>query len=84
LPGLYITTWRALWAPRTTPATIIARLNAAVVEAPADPALRRRLTDDRQDIPAREQQTPQALFAFHKAEIDKWWPLVKTANIKME
>jgi tripartite-type tricarboxylate transporter receptor subunit TctC len=85
LPGLYITTWRALWAPRATPANVIARLNAAVVEALADPAVRRRLADDLgQDIPAREQQTPQALSAFHKAEIDKWWPLVKAANIKME
>jgi tripartite-type tricarboxylate transporter receptor subunit TctC len=85
LPGLYITTWRALWAPKATPANIIARLNVAVVEALADPAVRRRLTDDLgQDIPTREQQTPEALYAFHKAEIDKWWPLVKAANIKME
>jgi tripartite-type tricarboxylate transporter receptor subunit TctC len=85
LPGLYITTWRALWAPKATPANIIAKLNAAVVEALADPAVRRRLIDDLgQDIPAPEQQTPQALYAFHKAEIERWWPLIKAAGIKME
>jgi tripartite-type tricarboxylate transporter receptor subunit TctC len=71
-PGLHIAVWHALWMPKNTPKTIIERLNAAVVEALADPNVRKRLADLGQEIPSREQQTPQALAAYHKAEIDKW------------
>ena len=63
---------------------IIATLNAAVVDALADPAVRQRLAELGQEIPPREQQTPEALSAFHKAEIEKWWPIIKAANIKAE
>ena len=85
LPGFYISTWRGVWAPRATPKTIIAKLNAAIVEALADPAVRRRLTDELgQEIPPREQQTPEALYAHQKAEIEKCWPLIKSANIRPE
>ena len=63
---------------------MIDRLNAAVVEALADPAVRARLADAGQDIPPREQQTPEALRTYTKAEIDKWWPIIKAANIKGE
>jgi tripartite-type tricarboxylate transporter receptor subunit TctC len=84
VPGLYVSVWYGLWAPRGTPREIIARLNGAIVFALADPTVRQRLTDLGQEIPPREQQTPEALAAFHKAEIEKWWPLIKAAGIKPE
>jgi tripartite-type tricarboxylate transporter receptor subunit TctC len=84
LPGFYISIWRGIWVPRGTPKEVIAKLNAAVVEALADPAVRQRLADLGGEIPPREQQTPEALGAFHKAEIEKWWPIIKAANIKPE
>ena len=84
LPGFYISVWHALWAPKGTPKEIIAKLNAAVVDTLSDSAVRQRLTDLGQDIPARERQTPQALASFHRAEIDKWWPILKAANIKID
>jgi tripartite-type tricarboxylate transporter receptor subunit TctC len=84
VPGLHVLIWYGLWAPRGTPREIVTRLNAAVREALADPGVRQRLSDIGQVIPPREQQTPEALAAHHKAEIDKWWPLVKAAGIKVE
>jgi tripartite-type tricarboxylate transporter receptor subunit TctC len=85
LPGFHIAVWTALWAPRATPRAIIDKLNAAAVEAVADPAVRKRLAEELgQDIPARPQQTPEALYAYQKAEIEKWWPLIKAANIRPE
>jgi len=84
LPGLYIAIWHAFWVPRGTPREIITRLNGAIVEALADPSVQKRLGDIGQDIPPREQQTPEALGAFHKAEIEKWWPLIKAAKVKVE
>jgi tripartite-type tricarboxylate transporter receptor subunit TctC len=70
--------------PASTPKDVIAKLNAAVVEALADPAARERLAQLGQEIFRREQQTPEALGAHHKAEIEKWWPIIKAANIKDE
>jgi tripartite-type tricarboxylate transporter receptor subunit TctC len=64
--------------------SIIAKLNAAIVETLADPAVRARSVDQGLDIPPRGQQTPEALAAFQKAEIEKWWPIVKAAGIKGE
>jgi tripartite-type tricarboxylate transporter receptor subunit TctC len=84
MPGFYISVWHALWVPKGTPKDITTQLTAAVVEALADPAVRRRLEDLGQEIPTREQQTPEALAAYHKAEIEKWWPIIKAANIKGE
>jgi len=84
VPGLHISIWHALWMPKGTPKEIIARLNAAVIETLADANTRQRLADLGQEIPPREQQTPQALATYHKAEIEKWWPIIKAANIKGE
>jgi tripartite-type tricarboxylate transporter receptor subunit TctC len=84
LPGLHVSVWYGIWAPRGTPREVSARLNAAIVAALADPTVRQRLSDLGQEIPQREQQTPEALGAFHKAEIEKWWPMVKAAGIKPE
>src|SRR5882757_4655094 len=84
LPGLYVSTWYGLWAPKGTPADVVARLNAAVVEALAEPDLLKRLEAQSAVVPSREQQSAAALGAFQKAEIEKWWPIIKAANIKVE
>jgi tripartite-type tricarboxylate transporter receptor subunit TctC len=84
LPGFNMTLWSALWAPKGTPKNVIARLNAAAVEAMADKAVLKRLNDLGLEVPPRDQQTPQALGAWHKAEVDKWWPIIKKAGIKPE
>ena len=84
LAGFHISLWSALWVPKGTPKDVIARLNAAVMDALADPAVSKRLADVGLEIPPREQQTPQALGAYQKAEIEKWWPIIKAANIKPE
>jgi tripartite-type tricarboxylate transporter receptor subunit TctC len=84
LPGLYMSVWSALWVPKGTPMEVITKLNAAAVESMADPLVRKRLGDIGVDIPPRDQQTPEALGALHKAEVEKWWPLIKAANIKAE
>ncbi len=84
LPGFYFSFWHAMWAPKGTPQPIIAKLNAAVVAALADPATRKKLTDLAQVIYPPDQQTPEALHAFQKAEIEKWWPIIKAAGIKAQ
>lgn len=84
LPGLYISVWHGIWVPHGTPKEVVAKLNAAIVEALADPLVRQRLADMGQEIPPLDQQSPQALGAFQKAEIDKWWPLIKAAGVKAE
>jgi tripartite-type tricarboxylate transporter receptor subunit TctC len=84
LPGFHVSNWFALFAPKQTPKAIINQLNAAVVDALANPAVRQRLTDFGFDIASRGQETPEALAAFQKAEIEKWWPIIKAAGIKAE
>ena len=84
LPSLEIMGWYGLFAPKGTPKEVIARLSAAVTEALADPGVRQRFADLGQEIPDRAQQSPEALGALQKAEIEKWWPIIKAANIRGE
>jgi len=84
LPGFYLSYWHGLWAPKGTPKEIIGKLNAAVAAALAEPAVRSRLTELGQDIFPPEQQTPETLGNLQKAEIEKWWPIIKEAGIKPE
>ena len=84
LSGFNILTWNAISAPKGTPKDIVRKLNAAIVDALADANVRIRLAELGLDIPLLEQQTPEALAALQKAEIEKWWPIIKAANIKGE
>ncbi|MFZ1184272.1 MAG: tripartite tricarboxylate transporter substrate-binding protein [Pseudolabrys sp.] len=84
LATFYLPVWHGMWVPKGTPKDIISKLNGAVVESLADATVRQRLADIGQEIYPREQQTPEALGAYHKAEIKKWWPIVKAAGIKVE
>jgi tripartite-type tricarboxylate transporter receptor subunit TctC len=84
VPGWYMSGWFGFFAPKGTPKDAIAKLNDAMVQALADPATRARFTELGLDVASREQQTPEGLAAFHKAEIEKWWPIIKAANVKGE
>jgi tripartite-type tricarboxylate transporter receptor subunit TctC len=84
LPGFYASIWFGLWAPKGTPQDIIAKINAAAVGALADPAVQERLTKLGQQVSSRDLQKPEAFAAFEKAEANKWWPIIKDANIKVE
>ena len=84
VPGMHASFWHGLWAPKGTPKEIVARLDAAIVESLADPAVRQRLKDIGQEPWPRDKQTPEALAAQQQAEIAVWWPIIKANNIKGE
>jgi tripartite-type tricarboxylate transporter receptor subunit TctC len=81
---LHFTLWRGMWVPAGTPKDVVEKLNAAVVEALADPEVRKKLAEIGNEVYPREQLTPGALRAHQKAEMEKWWPVIKAANIKPE
>ena len=83
-PGLYMAPWQAIWAPKGTPKDIVGKLNAAVVNALADATVRQRFADIGQEVWPRDQQTPEALAAHHRAETEKWWPIIRASNLKAE
>jgi len=84
LPGYVTSVWNAIWAPKGTPKNVVARLNAAVVEALADDATRARLAGLGQLVVPRDQHGSEVLRALHKAEIEKWYPIIKAAGVKAE
>ena len=84
VPGLYMSGWFGFFAPKNTPKDVIAKLNGAMTQVLADPAVKARFTELGLDVATREQQTPAGLAAFTRAEMDKWWPIIKAANIKEE
>ena len=84
LPGFRMTLWSGLWVPKDTPKEIVARLNAAAVDALKDPAVRKQLENLGLQMPPADQLTPAALGAWQQAEIAKWWPVIKAANVKVE
>jgi len=84
LPGFHMTLWSGLWVPKGTPKEIVARLNAATVEALNDPAVRKQLENLGLQMPPGDKLTPGALGAWQKAEIAKWWPMIKAANVKVD
>jgi tripartite-type tricarboxylate transporter receptor subunit TctC len=84
LLGFHVDVWQGFWAPKGTPKDVVARLSAAAHEALADPGVRQRLAGLSLDIAPDPQQGPDALRDYQKAEIDRWWPVIKAANIKGE
>ena len=84
LPGFHMTLWSGLWVPKDTPKDIVTRLNAAAVEALNDPAVKKQLENLGLQMPPKDQLLPQALGSWQKAEIAKWWPLIKAANVKVD
>ena len=84
LPGFHVSAWQGIWAPKGTPTAVLGKLNAAIVEGLADPAVRARLAELGQETFPPEQQSAAALGTWQKGEIDKWWPIIKSANIKAD
>ena len=84
IPGLYASFWHGLWAPKGTPPKVIAELDRAVVESLADPTVHQRFIELGQEPWPRDKQTPDGLAAQQKAEIEKWWPIIKAAGIRAE
>jgi tripartite-type tricarboxylate transporter receptor subunit TctC len=84
VPGLYMSGWFGFFAPKGTPKEVIAKLNGSMVQTLADPAVRARFTELGLDVASPQQQTPEGLATFHKAEIEKWWPIIRALNVKLE
>jgi tripartite-type tricarboxylate transporter receptor subunit TctC len=84
VPSLYVSYWHGLWAPKGTPKDIVGTLNGAVVKALADPTVRQRFSDIGQEVWPPDRQTPEALSAHHKAETEKWWPIIRASNLRAE
>ena len=84
LPGFHMTLWSGLWAPKGTPKEVVAKLNAAAVDALNDPAVRAQLEKLGLQMPPKDKLSPQALGDWQKAEIAKWWPMIKAANVKVD
>ena len=84
MPGFHASLWYGLWVPRTTPKDVVEKLNAAVLDALASAPVRARLAELGDEIPPRDHQTPEALAVFQKAEIEKWWPIIRAAGIRPE
>jgi tripartite-type tricarboxylate transporter receptor subunit TctC len=84
VPGVHFPFWHGLWAPKGTPKDVIAKLDAAVMDSLADPAVKQRLTDLGHEVAPRNMQTPEGLYATHKADVEKWGPIIKAANIKLQ
>jgi tripartite-type tricarboxylate transporter receptor subunit TctC len=84
VPGLYMSGWFGFWAPKGTPKDVVARLNGAMMQVLADPAVKAKFTELGLDVAPKELQSPEGLAKFQQAEIDKWWPIIKSANLKGE
>ena len=84
LPGFHVLLWSGVWAPKGTPRDVIAKLNAAVVDALGDAGVQKRFAELGLEIPTRDQMTPEALRTRQKSEADKWWPMIKKAGVKAE
>jgi len=84
LSGFHMTLWSGLWVPKDTPKDIVAKLNAAAVDALNDPAVRKQLENLGLQMPPKDQLSPEALGSWQKAEIAKWWPMIKAANVKVD
>jgi tripartite-type tricarboxylate transporter receptor subunit TctC len=83
IKGMDISFWHGLWAPKGTPKDIVAKIKDAAVKALTDPALEKRFASLGMTVPAKSDLTPQALHDYHKAETDKWWPIIKSYGIKV-
>jgi tripartite-type tricarboxylate transporter receptor subunit TctC len=84
LPGFYVSVWHGIWVPRGTPKDVVAKLDAGIIAALADTTLRQRLSDLGQEIASRDLQQSEGFARFHKTEIEKWWPIIKAAGIKVD
>jgi tripartite-type tricarboxylate transporter receptor subunit TctC len=84
LPGFRMTLWSGMWVPKDTPKEIVAKLNASAVDALNDPTVRKQLENLGLQMPPKDQLSPQSLGTWQKAEIAKWWPMIKASNVKVD